>query len=91
MTSSHDLKLRTRLPYERVEHLLTACCTKLYSMTLDGIDMTDRGPCKVMKISFEDPADRERFRNAFQKAHDQASASPPPRGGKSSKFDARAG
>jgi hypothetical protein len=63
----HDLRLKTWLPYDRVESLLQTCCTKLYSMTLDGIQETKNGPCKVLRISFEDPADRERFRNTFEK------------------------
>ncbi len=70
MTMHHDLKLRTWLPYDRIEHLLEACCSKVYSMTLDNMEDTDHGPRKVIRISFEDPADRERFRVAFQKSQD---------------------
>lgn len=72
---STDLKLRTWLPYDRIEHLLAACCTKIYSMTLENMEDTDRGPRKVIRISFEEPADRERFRVTFQKSQD-AAASP---------------
>ena len=68
---SHDIKLKTTLPYERVEHLLEACCTKLYSMTLDDIIETKAGPRKVIRISFEDAADRDRFRDTFQRSRDQ--------------------
>ena len=70
MTSTHDLKLKTALSYERVEHLLAASCTKVYSMTLDDIIETKSGPRKVLRISFEDAADRERFRDTFQKSRD---------------------
>ncbi len=63
----HDLRLKTRLPYDSVEHLLSTCCIKLYSLSLDGIQETRNGPCKVLRISFEDPADRERFRVTFEK------------------------
>ena len=66
MTVHHDLKLKTWLPFERVEDLLASCCTKVYSVTLDDILNTQNGPCKVIRISFEDPADRERFRTTFQ-------------------------
>jgi hypothetical protein len=72
MTAHHDLRLRTSLPYERVENMLTSACSKVYSMTLDGIEETKSGPRKVIRISFEDPADRERFRITFQKARDSA-------------------
>ena len=77
MTAQHDLKLRTWLPYDRIEHLLAACCHKVYSMTLDHMEDTDQGPRKVIRISFEDPADRERFRVTFQKSQDEML--PPPR------------
>ena len=77
MTAQHDLKLRTWLPYDRIEHLLAACCHKVYSMTLDNMEDTDHGLRKVIRISFEDPADRERFRIAFQKSQDEML--PPPR------------
>ena len=39
--------------------MLTTCCIKLYSMTLDGFEETTTGSRKVIRISFEDPADRE--------------------------------
>jgi hypothetical protein len=68
MTAQHDLKLRTWMPYQRIENLLAASCRKLYSMTLDNVEDTDHGPRKVIRISFEDPADRERFRDTFQKS-----------------------
>lgn len=70
MTAHHDLRLRTSLPYERIESMLTTSCTKVYSMSLDGFIETKSGPRKVIRISFEDPADRERFRVTFQKARD---------------------
>lgn len=68
---SHDIKLKTALPYERLEHLLEACCTKLYSMTLDDIIETKSGPRKVIRISFEDATDCDRFRDTFRKSRDQ--------------------
>jgi hypothetical protein len=68
MTAHHDLKLRTWLSYERIENLLAASCRKIYSMSLDNVEDTDHGPRKVIRISFEDPADRERFRDTFQKS-----------------------
>lgn len=71
MTTHHDLKLRTWLPYDRIEHLLAACCAKLYSMTLENMEETDHGPRKVIRISFEDPSDRERFRETFQKSQEE--------------------
>jgi hypothetical protein len=74
MSTNHDLKLRTWLPYDRIEHLLGACCTKLYSMTLESMEETDHGPRKVIRISFEDPADRERFRDTFQKSQEEMRA-----------------
>jgi hypothetical protein len=68
------------LPYERVENMLTTCCIKLYSMTLDGFEETKAGPRKVIRISFEDPSDRERFRVSFQKTRglDKADIPMPP-------------
>ncbi len=69
---STDLQLRTWLPYDRIEHLLSACCTKVYSMTLENMEDTDHGPRKVLRISFEEPADRERFRVTFQKSQTDA-------------------
>jgi hypothetical protein len=74
MSINHDLKLRTWLPYDRIEHLLAACCTKRYSMTLENMEETDHGPRKVIRISFEDPADRERFRLTFQKSQEEMHA-----------------
>jgi len=68
MTAHHALKLRTWLSYERIENLLAASCRKLYSMSLDSVEDTDHGPRKVIRISFEDPTDRERFRDTFQKS-----------------------
>lgn len=68
MTAHHALKLRTWLSYERIENLLAASCRKLYSMSLDNVEDTDHGPRKVIRISFEDPTDRERFRETFQKS-----------------------
>jgi hypothetical protein len=67
MSAHHDLKLTTALSYENVEQILTSCCSKLYSMTLDGIEESKSGIRKVIRISFEDPADRERFRHSFKK------------------------
>jgi hypothetical protein len=72
MTISHDLKLKTALPYTKVEHLLSTCCSKRYSMTLDDIEETENGPRKVIRITFEDPADREQFRNTFQQARGES-------------------
>jgi len=77
MNAHHDLRLRTSLPYDRVESMLTTCCTKLYSMTLDGFVETKSGPRKVIKISFEDAADRERFKTTFQKNRDTLSSDVP--------------
>lgn len=71
----HDLKLKTSSAYERIEHLLEACCSKLYSMTFEGIEDTDDGPRKVIRISFEDPGDRERFRSAYQRSRDDLDTS----------------
>lgn len=71
MTAHHDLRFKTSLPYERVEYLLTACCTKLYSISLDNVEQTPSGPQKVIRISFEDANDRERFRSTFQRSRDQ--------------------
>lgn len=42
---------------------------------MDGIEDTKTGPRKVIRISFEDPADRERFRDTFQKARDSTATS----------------
>ncbi len=71
MDTIHDLRLKTSLPYDSVESMLSRSCSKLYSMTLDGIEDSKGGqPRKVIRISFEDPADRERFREHFQKARD---------------------
>ena len=78
MGAFHDLRLKTSLPYDRVESMLLTACTKLYSMTLDGFEETKSGPRKVIRISFEDPADRERFRNTFQKSRDTRTAAVPP-------------
>lgn len=52
MNEHHDLRLKTSLPYERVANMLTTCCSKLYSMTLDGFEETKSGPRKVTRISF---------------------------------------
>ncbi len=80
MSEHHDLRLKTSLPYERVETMLTTCCSKLYSMSLDGFEETKSGPRKVIRISFEDPADRERFRVSFQKSRglDKSDVPAPP-------------
>lgn len=67
LIENSDLRLRTLMPYDRVEELRASCCTKLYSLTLDGLQETRNGPCKVLRISFEDAADRERFRDTFAK------------------------
>ncbi len=75
--SNHDLRLKTSLSYERVENLLSKACEKLYSMTLDGFEETKSGPRKVIRISFEDPADRERFRVNFQRSRDSSAPSVP--------------
>ncbi len=72
MTALHDLKLKTLLSFERVEDLLGTCCTKLYSLTLDGIEESSSGQRKVLRISFEDPNDRERFRQTFQKSREDS-------------------
>ena len=76
--TNHDLKLKTSLPYDNVENMLSNSCSKLYSMTLDGIEDTKSGPRKVIRISFEDPADRERFRANFQKTREATSSALPP-------------
>ena len=34
MTAHHDLRLRTTLPYERVESMLSNSCAKVFSMIL---------------------------------------------------------
>lgn len=65
---ANELKIRTALPYERVENFLTACCTKHYSMTLDRVEASKNGPCKVLRIAFEDAADCERFRVTFERS-----------------------
>ena len=77
MNEHHDLRLKTALSYERVENMLTTCCVKIYSMTLDGFEETRSGPRKIIRISFEDPADRERFRMTFQRTRDTKSSSVP--------------
>ncbi len=74
MTTIHDLRLKTSLSYEHIDDILAGCCLKLYSMTLDDIEESSRGQRKVLRISFEDPADRERFRVSYQKSRDEAAS-----------------
>ena len=74
MTAIQDLRLKTSLTFEHVDHLLANCCAKLYSLTLDGIEETSNGQRKVLRIAFEDPADRERFRETYQRTRNEATA-----------------
>ena len=68
------LTLRTALSGHTIERLLSGACVKPYSVSLEGIEETPKGQRKVIKIAFNVPEDRQRFRFQLRRLADAAPA-----------------
>jgi hypothetical protein len=66
MAGRFALKLATWLRPDQIEYALKAACKEPYSLVFDGVEETNEGPRKIMKISFETAQDRDRFKATFQ-------------------------
>lgn len=66
MAKRYALKLATWLQQEQVEYVLKSACKNPYAIALAGVEETEEGPRKIMKLSFETSEDRDRFKATFQ-------------------------
>ncbi|MBD25478.1 MAG: hypothetical protein CMG46_10820 [Candidatus Marinimicrobia bacterium] len=71
MAGRFTLKLSTWLQPQQIEFVLEAACKNPYALKLAGVEDTDEGPRKIMKISFETADDRKRFKATFQHYRDR--------------------
>ncbi len=71
MAGRFALKLATWLQPQQIEYVLKAACKRPYAVALAGVEETEDGPRKIMKISFETAEDRERFKATFQHHRDK--------------------
>lgn len=55
----------TRLSAKMIDQLLEAHCRKGRNVRFNGLDITNDGTQKMVTIEFEDPSDRDRFRDAY--------------------------
>jgi hypothetical protein len=60
-----DLTLKTLLSGEMLDRLLVTACRKPYSMISAGTETSQHGERNVMRITFANPEERERFRKAL--------------------------
>ncbi len=66
------LTLKTALSGQTIERLLSGACMKAYAVAFEGIEETPRGERKILKIFFDLPGDRERFRAHLRRLADFA-------------------
>jgi len=72
MTEKCILMLKTKLSGQTLERLLTGACAKSFSVAFDGVEHTVQGEKKIVKISFDIPEDRDRFRMYLRRLADAA-------------------
>ncbi len=67
MVEVFGLTLKTKLSGETLERLLAIACRTTPRISFEGSEQTESGPKKIVRIAFENPDDRERFRGQLRK------------------------
>ena len=62
MIEKSILTFRTKLSARTLEQLLATACQRGFALTFTGIEGEDSDLRKLVKITFDHPMDRERFR-----------------------------
>jgi hypothetical protein len=68
------LTLKTMLSPHTLEELLTVSCPHAYSLAEVGKEETERGARQVIRLTFNEPQDRQRFRLQLRQLAETAPA-----------------
>jgi hypothetical protein len=68
------MTFNTMLSAQMIDQLIDSQCMKGRNVRFSGLEMTAQGTRKTVTIEFEDPRDRDRFRNAYNSLNRQADA-----------------